>query len=279
MSYRGLDVADVTVRGRIRIADQLRRRYGIPLPVEISYDEFTVDTDENRLLKAALRRTTRLRLTDRRLAARVNDTLGALEGVSDMRFDRRSMPPITITRLNQSYATALDLARAIIEGTNADLFHGSTRTPTFLLDMDKVFEDFVYRALGDALSLDGRQWRQGASRRLDVAGRVTIKPDLSLWRDRDCVFVGDVKYKRTAAGENDDLYQLLAYCRALGVPSGVLIYATTEGQQIEHEVRRDGTLLRVRALDVSGSDATILQRVDELARDIESTVSELSTVT
>ena len=31
------------MRGRIRFDDQIRRRFGIPLPVELRYDEFTDD--------------------------------------------------------------------------------------------------------------------------------------------------------------------------------------------------------------------------------------------
>ena len=45
-----------TVRGRIRFNDQIRRRFGIPLPVEVRYDEFTDDIMENRLVKAAVAR-------------------------------------------------------------------------------------------------------------------------------------------------------------------------------------------------------------------------------
>ena len=45
-----------TVRGRIRFNDQIRRRFGIPLPVEVRYDEFTDDIKENRLVKAAVAR-------------------------------------------------------------------------------------------------------------------------------------------------------------------------------------------------------------------------------
>jgi len=44
-----------TIRGRLRTADQARRRYGLPLPVEVSFDEFTEDIPENRLIKASLR--------------------------------------------------------------------------------------------------------------------------------------------------------------------------------------------------------------------------------
>ena len=43
-----------SVRGRVRIAQQLRRRTGLPLPVEVTYDDFTPDILENRLLRAAI---------------------------------------------------------------------------------------------------------------------------------------------------------------------------------------------------------------------------------
>ena len=41
--YRTWEEALYAVRGRIRFADQIRRRPGIPLPVEVRYDEFTDD--------------------------------------------------------------------------------------------------------------------------------------------------------------------------------------------------------------------------------------------
>lgn len=44
------------LRGRLREGDQLRNRFGLPLPVEVAYDDFTVDIDENQLLRTATRR-------------------------------------------------------------------------------------------------------------------------------------------------------------------------------------------------------------------------------
>lgn len=41
--YRTVDEALPVVRGRIRETDQLRRRYGLVLPVEVRYDDFTPD--------------------------------------------------------------------------------------------------------------------------------------------------------------------------------------------------------------------------------------------
>jgi 5-methylcytosine-specific restriction enzyme subunit McrC len=269
MLYMTVDDSGNTVRGRLRVADQLRRRYAIPLPVEITYDDFTVDIAENRILRAALRRASRLRLTNPSLRRRVVTALGALEGVTDVAYSARSVPDVRLTRINRHYMGALALARALIASTSVDLDHGTTRTPAFVVDMDKVFEDFLARSLEDALATSGCRWKQGAARRLDVAGRVTIKPDLSLWKGRRCIFVGDAKYKQTAQGENADLYQMLAYCKALGLNAGLLVYAVTDEEVIEHEILRDGTRIVVRSLDLRGTDEDIMRRIDELAAVID----------
>ena len=54
--YRGEDDALNTVRGRIRFGDQIHRRFDIPLPVEVAFDEFTEDIEKNRLLRTAIDR-------------------------------------------------------------------------------------------------------------------------------------------------------------------------------------------------------------------------------
>ncbi len=54
--YRTEEDALHTVRGRIRIEDQLRRTFGVGVPVEVRYDEYTDDVTANRLVKAAVER-------------------------------------------------------------------------------------------------------------------------------------------------------------------------------------------------------------------------------
>ena len=54
--YRREEEALHTVRGRIRFGDQISRRFGIPLPIEVAFDEFTEDIEKNRLLKTAIHR-------------------------------------------------------------------------------------------------------------------------------------------------------------------------------------------------------------------------------
>lgn len=45
-----------TIRGRLLFEQQLRASPGLPLPVSVRFDEHTADTEENRVLRAAVRR-------------------------------------------------------------------------------------------------------------------------------------------------------------------------------------------------------------------------------
>ena len=80
-------------------------------------------------------------------------------------------------------------------------------------------------------------------------------------------FVGDVKYKNLTgrAVPNSDMYQLLAYSTALGLPGGLLIYAKDEAERRTYQVRHSGAVLEVEALDISGTLDKALARVVRLA--------------
>ncbi|MCY4424699.1 MAG: hypothetical protein OXC06_16685, partial [Acidimicrobiaceae bacterium] len=76
--YRMEEDALQTIRGRIRLEDQMRRRPGFMLPVEVRYDEFTDDILENRLVKAAASRLSRMRLRSTRARSELNWVAGML---------------------------------------------------------------------------------------------------------------------------------------------------------------------------------------------------------
>ena len=267
--YRTQEEALLTVRGRIRFDDQIRDRFGIFPPVEVRYDEFTDDITENRLIKAAISRLGRLRIrsNDARRSLRSFDSL--LENVQLAHFDWRKLPEIHYTRLNAHYRPAVELAKLILRATGFELGHGKVAASSFLVDMNKVFEDFVVVAIRDALGVSDRTFPQGCSQKhlaLDDAGRVRLEPDISWWDGNVCTFVGDVKYKRiNAAGvKHADIYQLLAYTVAANLPAGLLIYAAGEEPAV-HQVKHLGKSLEVRTLDLGGQPEDILATVQAVA--------------
>jgi 5-methylcytosine-specific restriction enzyme subunit McrC len=139
-----------------------------------------------------------------------------------------------------------------------------------LFDMAKVFEDFVVVALREALRLNEHSFPQGATRRrlrLDEASRVRLRPDLSWFEGKRCVFVGDVKYKpvKVEGILHPDLYQLLAYTIATDLPAGLVVYAAGEGVPVQHDVVHVGKQLHISTLDLSGMPDQILDQIQVLA--------------
>lgn len=273
--YRLEEEALTTVRGRIRFEEQLRRRLGLPLPVEVAYDDFTEDIELNRVLKAAVARLARLplRRPEHRAGLRAVDT--ALERVSLVNYAAPPRLP-AFTRLNEHYRGAAELALLIIGGGSFDVFSGDIASHAFVIDMNKVFERFALVALREALGLDAATFPAAAAGRpfnLDRAStpRVALEPDLSWWEpDGSVSFVGDLKYKRTEIDEvkHPDVYQLLAYTVAADLPGGLLVYAAGEVDPTIHEVVHLGKRLEIRTLDVTGEPADVLDRVQALAQRI-----------
>ena len=265
--YRTEEDALLTVRGRIRFDDQIRRRFAVPLPVEVRYDEFTDDILLNRLVKAAAHRLGRLGLRSREARGAVAWVAESLGNVALAAFPRRGVPQVRFNRLNEHYRGVATLARLVLRHGAFEADRGKVRASGFLMDMNQIFQEFVTVALREKLGVSERLFGERSIGSLDEESGVRLKPDLT-WRDGSrWVFVGDAKYKRIDTGiPNADLYQLLAYATALDLPGGLLVYAQGKLDVSVHTVRHSGKRLEVAALDLSGSLDDTLARVGDLAQ-------------
>ncbi|WP_405678119.1 McrC family protein [Streptomyces sp. NBC_00048] len=267
--YRTVEEASLVVRGRIREAEQIRRRFGMPLPAEVAYDEFTTDIAENRILRAAVDRllilpgvpqTVRTRLMRQR--ARLADITPLVRG--------QVIPAWRPTRLNTRYHQALHLAQVVLDGASAENLPGGLRMDGFLFDMNRVYEDFVCAALREALRpYGGRSALQAKDVHLDECDSVRLRPDFVWYADSGTPrIVADAKYKagKRRGYPNEDLYQMLAYCTAFGLPEGHLVYAKGSAPHTSHRVRRAGTVLHQHALDLDRQPEALLAEIRELTR-------------
>ena len=271
--YRREEDALYTVRGRIRFGDQIRRRFGVPLPMEVAFDEFTEDVEENRLLKTAIHLLGHTFIRSKTARREVRRLRPAFTAVGLGSYRRGAIPEIRYSRLNEHYRPALELARLIIESSSLELFHGKVTGAAFIIDMNRVFERFLYVALREALGLPEHQWKSGAGLTLDDDDRISMKPDLSWWPSgpaRDGarpLFVGDAKYKKLEPQdfEHADIYQMLAYCTAADLTSGLLIYAAGEDKPREYRIKHVGKTVEVASLNLGGSPEAILGEARRLA--------------
>ena len=268
--YRTEEETLYGIRGRIRFDDQLRRRFAIAMPVEVRYDEFTNDILANQLVKAAAVRLGKMQLRSKEARRGLGWVGGMLSGVSWVGFPPRKVPEVAFDRLNDHYRLVVELARLILRHSEYQSSRGEVRSSGFLVDMDVLFEEFVTRALREALGVSERTFRKVRRRdkvTLDEDRHVRLYPDLSWWDGSVCRFVGDAKYKRISDQRipNADLYQMLAYATALDLPGGMLIYAQGEAEPMVHKVRHLDKWIAVAALDLSGTLDQVLARVEELA--------------
>lgn len=230
------------------------------------YDDFTIDIAENQLVKAAAVTMQRIPGLDPLVARRLRAIIHRLDEVGDL-VPGRALPAWRSSRRTAHYETTLWFASIILRHRSVDLPTGDVVVNGFMIDMATVFEDFVTAALGDALtSLGGRVAPQD-HRTLDTGDVVDMRPDLVWYRHDQPVAVVDAKYKaeKPAGYPNADLYQLLAYCTALGLSCGHLLYAKGNEPAQRYTVRGSLTQLHVHAVDLELQPTELLVQVDAIA--------------
>ena len=269
--YVEIDDRLTALRGRVRFGDQIARSATLPLPVEVSYSDYTPDIVENRLLRtaaAALLRLPRIPDTARR---RLRQVIGALSDVALLDRPREATAPM-ITRLNKHYEPALRLAAMILRNSSIRTARGAWLATGFVFDMNRVFEDFVTTAFSEAMRRHGGEvGAQVTERSLDLGGRLALRPDITWWRDRACAAILDAKYKPTTGARirHPDAYQMLAYCTAYGLPRGYLIYADESGSATTtHIVRGAGVAITDVRLGIGLEPADLLRQIDGLADEV-----------
>lgn len=268
--YRTVEGSERIVRGRIRIGDQVRRHPGIMVPIEVTYDEFTVDIPENRILRTALRRMLTVPRLDPATASMLAHFDGRLEGAAVLTPGQRR-PDYRLTRLNDRYGDALRLAEIVLDTMSTTIGDvGGLPAAAFVVDMARVYEDFITTALRESLVRYSGDTVGQYRVRLDEPNgspALLMYPDVVHLIRSAPVLVLDAKYKAADANGrygNADHYQMLAYCTALQLPVGWLVYAGRGTKKLRRIVNT-GVVAVEYPVDISGRPREVLRRIDELA--------------
>lgn len=267
--YRTVEESGMVVRGRWDVSRQLGRRPGMPLPVELTLDDFTVDIDENRMLAGALAVAKRFDGLPSAVRAVLDASSIDLAGVQPTRLGSR-LPRISLDRRSERYAPALRIARWILEQAAWTQRSGPQQGRGFLVDMAAVFEGFVAAELASALQ--SRHLTLGSQEsdwRLDAGGALMFRPDLVVRDGSRIVTVADTKYKVLTGGlrsvRNADAYQVLAYATAMGAKNAELIYAGERASYDRMAIRGADISVGIHVLPLDGGGDSLQDRVRAIA--------------
>lgn len=269
--YHEVNSDEMTIRGRMRVGDQAIRGSTLGLPVALSYDDFTPDIPENRLLLAAARKLLQLPELKEDVQEMLRGIEKRLGGLSPLRPGEAWRP----TRMNAHYYRALNLADLVLRDSSYELDGNSgVRTDGLLIVMSHLYEDFVGVALKRALEQHGFEGRTKQDRRLDVEGKLRAQTDLECFGPGDSArpaAIVDAKYTVLGgkSGRSRHVQQIISYCYALEVRHGFLVYAQGDTDPIPHHVR--DIEVTEYPLDLNQPPGELLRQIDVLAKRIAGT--------
>ncbi len=264
--YRTEEQTLPVLRGRLRMREQHLRRFGLPVPLEVTVDEWTLDTDDNRRIRAACRQLLALP----QVPGKAQQALRRLDRIlAEVQLPPPGMrlAPWTPTRLNARLHRLLHLCDLVLAHTSVEHEAGTTQTHGFVLNMAWLFEKLIAQVLSE--QYPGLTTQQPLF--LDTLGRLRIQPDLVFVNLDGPVAVADTKYKLLddkGAVPNSDVYQLITYCARLGLTTGHLIYAAGEPHPEPFDIVGTGVRLVIHAVDISHPIHQIEDRVGVLAQTI-----------
>lgn len=212
------------VRGSLDVLDFVRRG---PSPViQCRFEEQTSDIADNRILHWTVRcilRSLELKEETRDLLAQ---TVRSLRGAITLEpYQGSHCRGRSYTRLNSDYESMHGLCRFFLDAVGPKHASGEAAMIPFMVNMDRLFESFVAKWLGERLA--GRfDVQEQASLEVGGDGELSVRADLVLRDSRSgkAVAVLDTKYKGSSTPKPEDIAQVNLYADLLGVSQAFLVY-------------------------------------------------------
>lgn len=238
--YQDKQEVEQYVRGRLDLQRQIRSQGPQATKFECEYDDLTTDTVLNRLLlQAAV--TLRPLLENKQLQSELNRVTSLFrQQVTLTEVTAMERANLSLTRLNDYYCDALQLAELILNSSFIDdLSAGQQQFRSLLKNMENLFETVVYEGVEACLRSTTYSVTAVDQGHLLTTGDQDVQklePDFTVTNQTGTVvLVGDAKWKSIEnRPSREDLYQIAAYQAKFGVP-GMLVYPEQIRQSEKNE--------------------------------------------
>lgn len=255
--YQSLVEDSQAIRGRLLIAETIHHNPGLQHKHWCSYRHFTTDIPENRILLWTAFVLRGWNYMDVSLFGRLHRIQHILSDVYLDPLVRTLIDRLEFHRLNDAYKPALTLAKLILDYLSFSGSQGNEPFLAYLIDMDVLFQQYLSTILRQETE-QSRYWtKEEENHSLDLGKKITIRPDILIYLDDSPYLVVDAKYKLSASQE--DLYQMLAYCHAVGINQAVLVHPGSEASPLGAITMRGPGNIRVdyQSLNLSGGPAEL----------------------
>jgi len=262
----------LTIKGKILVSETILQNRFLPY-VTCEYQDFTDDIIENRILKYA----TYLQLKafagnkdKKQLYHKLRNLYSFFDNVTLEMIPPKEIDKMTYDRLNRKYEKAHYISRFFLEYLYISHGFGESSFYSFMIDMEKLFEDFVRNVIQ---RYNQKYTTTAGSNYLDITrSYVKLKPDIIMKQNGKIKLVLDCKYKKVRKIPEDygvdlakpypsDVYQMLSYMVAYECPKGVLVYPKGECDDLDIQIMVESKqyIIHVKQIDLMRLDEDVLR--------------------
>ncbi|MBR3354455.1 MAG: 5-methylcytosine-specific restriction endonuclease system specificity protein McrC [Oscillospiraceae bacterium] len=283
-----------SVRGKINVSDSIKTQTVIKRQLVCSYDEFSVDTKLNQIVKSTLELLLRsdIGLSQKKEIKKLLVYFEPVSVVSPYDIDWN----YHYNRNNQSYQMIIAICNLVVKGLLQTQSDGSVRLSNYLDEqrMSRLYEKFIleyYRKHYPAMSASASQipWQLDN----EVGEMLPImKSDITLQKNDDVLIIDAKYYSQNTQVQFDkntihsgNLYQIFTYVKNKEYElkdrnhtvSGMLLYAKTDAEiQPDGEYVMSGNKISVKTLDLNTEFVEIANSLDLIVKDHFDNVKKVS---
>jgi 5-methylcytosine-specific restriction enzyme subunit McrC len=245
-------------RGALNTKDHVRHNLGRENRVHCRFFEQTVDIPDNRFVKATLWHLLQFGGWTTGTTQALIRNLHHFDAVTLEPLRPQSLPNRHYHRLNDDYRPIHELCRLFAECSSVSEHFGRVRFNGFLLDMNKLYEQFVQRAFENVSRRSKQRVAVQEWHTLSLISRAPmLRPDVIVWSGDSVTAIADAKYKRDfAMPQNSDMYQVITYGTVLDCSDVYLLYPQTEiDSEREFPVFNSPIVVKTRQVDIASPNA------------------------
>lgn len=273
------------LRGKINITESIKTQAMLRRQMVCTYDEFSVNTYMNRIIKTTLSKLLHADI-DRTRKKEIKKLLVFFNEVDELDISSINWKQ-QYDRNNQSYRMLISVCYLVLKGLLQTTSNGTTRIMDFIDEqrMCRLYEKFIleyYNTEFPAIKAEASQIKWMLD---DDFGAMlpAMKSDITLSYGNQILIIDAKYYGHTTQVQFDkytvhsgNLYQIFTYVKnkeaelkdATHKVSGMLLYAKTDEEiQPDNEYRMSGNRISVKTLDLRGGFEDIEKQLYKIAKD------------
>lgn len=225
-------------KGKLLISGQIKRNLSHQERFYVTYDEFSLNRPENRLIKSTLLKLQKISGEPANVKA-IRQLLPYFELVEPSANYDRDFSQLVSDRNTRDYRDIMVWSKIFLKNKSFSVFAGDVRTRTILFPMEKLYESYVAQNMERMLEEHG--WNMTAQDRRYHLFReeyreiFELRPDIVVTRPDGSRIIMDTKWKRLNTNREinygisqADMYQMFAYGKKYETHDIWLLYPLTE---------------------------------------------------